>query len=114
MLRLTIDGDDTVYEFDPASITNKEAKQVERFTGQRISHFQDRDLIASDADNVTMLVWLARRRNGEADLKLEDVEFRMSDVSVEDADDPTDEPVAGDPPVPTVPPVESGDGSEPG
>jgi hypothetical protein len=112
LLRLTV-GDDT-YEFDPADMTNKEAKQVELFSGQRISHFQNRDLVASDADNVTMLVWLARRRNGEPDLKLEDVEFRLTDVSVEDADDPTDKPVPGDAPVPTVPPEESGDGSEPG
>lgn len=112
VLRLTVD--DETYDFDPSDMTNREAKQVERFTGQRISHFQDRELVASDADNMTMLVWLARRRNGETELKLDDVEFRLSAVSIIDLDDPTDLPLPGDAVDPTVPAVESEDGNEPG
>lgn len=94
------------YKVDPAKLSNKEGKAIEVFTGQRISVFQNTELSTSDVDHMTVLVWLALRRNGQPDIALEDVDFDMGATSVEDLDDPTDSPAPGslplDPPDLTV------------
>jgi hypothetical protein len=95
-------GDD-VLAYDPAKLTNKDARELERFTGQRMSVFMDAELSVSDADHVTALVWLARRQNGESTLMPADVEFPFASTWVEEVPDPTDAAAPGAAVVPTVP-----------
>jgi hypothetical protein len=100
MLIVTVEGH-TFPAFEEGSLSNKEGKAIERFSGQRISVFQDAELSTSDIDHATVLVWLCRRRNGEPDLLLDDVDFDLSKVTVERTDDPTEQPAPGQPADPT-------------
>jgi len=95
-------GDD-VLAYDPAKLTNKDARELERFTGQRMSVFMDSELSVSDADHVTALVWLARRQAGESALLPADVEFPFASTWIEEVADPTDATAPGAAVVPTVP-----------
>lgn len=108
MLKITVEG--TSYDFDPSKMTNKEAKAIERFSGQRISTFQDSDMTTSDADQMTAIVWMCRTRAGEKDLAIDDVEFDMGSLEVVNLDDPTDVKLPDDPVDPTVLPVPSESG----
>ena len=103
MAELLIHVGDDVLAYDPAKLTNKDARELERFTGQRMSVFMDSELSVSDADHVTALVWLARRQAGESALLPADVEFPFASTWIEEVADPTDATAPGAAVVPTVP-----------
>jgi hypothetical protein len=97
---------DEVLDYDPALLDVKQVDVVESFTGQRFSVFSDADLSTSEAKNLIVLVWLCRQQAGETDLKIGDVNFPWLSTWIEIVEDPTDQPVDGDEPVPTVPATE--------
>lgn len=90
MADLIVHVGDEQWTYDAAMLTNKDVRELEKFTGQRFSDFMDSELSVSDADHLTALVWLARRQSGEPVLKLDDVDFPFAATWVETVDDPTE------------------------
>lgn len=86
------------YEFDDDRLLNTEAIALKKATGFNVRQFWE---AFNDADPVawTGMVWLARRRAGEPDLRFSDVEFDLATLNetlvAESEDEPGD---AGDPP----------------
>lgn len=111
MIDIVIDGDAAkTHRLDYSILTNKESRDIERFTGMFIDDFQDATVKKSPTDFATVLVWLALNRSGNAALALEDVSFNMNTTSISAELDPTEEPspdaavpLVADPTQPPVP-----------
>lgn len=78
-----------------------EARAIQRVTGFTVQEFFEA-LEKSDAEAITALVWIARKRYGEANLRFDDVD---GDLATFDVIGPEDEEVAdegkGEPSAPT-------------
>ena len=97
MLKVSVNG--ATHEFDPESITNKEAMALERATGMTFGEWAEA-LKARSALAMTGMVWLIERRV-LPQLKFSEVEFELAHVDVDDLTaveggaavvDPTSEP----------------------
>lgn len=105
MLRFTIDG--TKYEFDDQRLLNIEAIALQKTVGFKAPEWFE-GIQAFDAEAVTGLVWLAKRRAGE-DVRFTDIVFDLSEfVDTFESDKPADagdqvDDAAGGEPDPTTP-----------
>lgn len=84
MLRLIVDGQ--TYSFDDARMLNIEAIALKKATGLNPQELWQ-GISAFDAEAITALVWLARRRTGERDLRYTAVEFDLGGMDMEEIDD---------------------------
>src|SRR6266498_3516178 len=84
MLRLTVEGQ--TYQFDDGRMLNTEAialKKAAKLGAQELWQ----GVTAFDAEALTALVWLARRRAGETDLRYSAVEFDLGTLDMAELDD---------------------------
>jgi hypothetical protein len=93
-VRVTVEG--TVYEWGSRRLLNTEAILIKRKLGMNVNDWYAA-IKDSDPEAVTCMVWLARRRAGEPELRYDDVEFDLGDIQI----DNTEEDLA-DAPDPTV------------
>lgn len=77
-------GEDA-YPFDLDELRNDEADALERLAGCSITEFTKR-LRGGYSSAMTQFVWLMKRRD-DPSIKVSDIRFRLSDVSVQYADD---------------------------
>lgn len=91
------------FEFDPNSVTNREAMALEKATGMTFGQWSDA-LVAGSALAMTGVLWLIQRRV-LPQLKFSEVEFPIAGIDVEDLTaveedaaptGPTDEVESGD------------------
>lgn len=82
-MKLTIDGQE--YDFDPDSLTNKDAAAIEKATGSTFNAWIDA-LNSGSITALTALVWTIQKRTNPA-LRIDDVEFRLADVAPEEETD---------------------------
>ncbi|MBI1757975.1 MAG: hypothetical protein HYR62_01885 [Actinobacteria bacterium] len=74
MLRITLG--EKVLDFDDNRLLNTEAIALRKVSGLTVDEFLH-GISEFDPVALTVLVWLARRRAGESDLRFSDVEFDM-------------------------------------
>jgi hypothetical protein len=74
MLRITLG--EQVLDFDDNRLLNTEAIALRKVSGLTVDEFL-RGISEFEPVALTVLVWLARRRAGETDLRFSDVEFDM-------------------------------------
>lgn len=75
-------------EFDEEKVTNREAALIKGVCGRRFIPFLQ-GLGEFDEECMTALVWFLRRKNGEPDLRVEDVEFALLSLDVSPVERPT-------------------------
>src|SRR5947199_5118912 len=96
-LFFTIDG--TEYEFDQNKLALSESIAVKKVTGLTVKTFQE-GLGEMDPEALQAMVWLAKRRAGEA-VRLQDIEFDVVAFSKslrnEDAPGEQTDPLSGQP-----------------
>lgn len=88
---VTIEG--KRYEFDHTKLRLSELKVLKQKTGLTLGTFTPA-LAAYDPDALGFMVWLLRRRSGD-EVEFEDVDFDLSDITVEDPPDPTSGATSG-------------------
>lgn len=71
---------DKQWAFNASEFSNRDAMDVEKFTGMDYFDWQRAPLTHHLAN--TALVWIVRRRHGEADLQFADVEYAVDDFEV--------------------------------
>jgi hypothetical protein len=123
---LRVKFDDQALQFDDDRMLNTEAIALKKVTGLTLDQIID-GLNSRDPEAQTAMVWLARRRHGETDLRLSQVEFDVRTFDIDLVDDDgrvywirksdgervyEDGEDAG-PADPTTPPAPSSAGSEP-
>jgi hypothetical protein len=69
------------YQFDASEFSNKEGMAIEAATGMSWQEFIDGG--ASSTLAKTALVWMVRKRNGEPNLRFDEVDFAMKDFGIE-------------------------------
>jgi hypothetical protein len=79
LLRLSVDGQS--YDYDPNSLTMREALDLEKASGLTVPEFTD-GLSKGRALSMVTLFWLARRRNGEEKLKFSDVDGVLASITI--------------------------------
>lgn len=72
------------YEFDGLMLA--EARAIQKTTGMTIAQWEDA-LSAGDANAITALIWIARKRNGEPTLRFDDVDGDIRTFAPLDDDD---------------------------
>jgi hypothetical protein len=87
MLEITID--DKVYKFDQNRLMNTEIKAIQKMFGVSLAEFAQID--RGNVDAIDALVWLVRTRDGEKDLKPEDIVYNMAGIDFRDLDAPAKE-----------------------
>lgn len=94
-LFFTLDGAE--YEFDQNKLALGEAIAVKKSSGLTVKAFQE-GLVEMDPEALQAMVWLARRRAGEA-VRLQDVEFDVvafaQSLRVEDPQGDASDPPSG-------------------
>lgn len=86
-MKIVVDG--TTFDHDPGLFMAREARLVQRATGMTPDAF-NKGLEKDDPEAVTALVWILRRRAGEADLEFDDVDFNLAGIQfLADEPDPT-------------------------
>lgn len=99
MLIIKVDGES--YDYDDERLMNTEAKAIQGWTGMRLKAWSEA-CDEGDADALTALVWLVRKRSGRyPDLRFADVEFNMASFEVIDPDAAEDDEADPAAPVPT-------------
>lgn len=89
MQKITVEG--KTYEYDESKLLLSEAEALEDYLDCNVD---DIDAIVSQAPTdresrrrrwraIRSIVWLARRRDGETDLKIDDVDFDFSTLQIE-------------------------------
>lgn len=90
-MKLTVNGES--HDFDPASITNREAMAIEKVTGMTFGQWSDalkeRSVLA-----MTAMVWVVQRRSQPA-LRFSDVDFALGALTVATDDVAETEQVPG-------------------
>jgi hypothetical protein len=86
LLEITIEG--KAYKFDPSKLMNTEIRGIQKLFGLKVSDFQKIDL--TDIDVSDAIVWLIRTRDGEVDLKPEDIVYDFASLQVRDLDAPAE------------------------
>lgn len=84
MLRLTVDGE--TYQVDDGRMLNTEAIALKKATGLAVQELWQ-GVTDFDAEALTALVWLARRRAGEMALRYTAVEFDLGQIDMAEVDD---------------------------
>lgn len=95
MMRFTVDGEK--FEFNEKKLRNTEAIALQKVTGMKVVEFYDA-LSESDANAVTALVWLVKRRAGD-EVRFTELDFDLFEVMGSLESDPDDAPgeVEGEP-----------------
>lgn len=73
---------DNRFDYDINAWTNKDAMAIESATGSKWGEWLD-SLSTTNVLSMTALVWMVRRKNGESELRFNDVEFSMLTIAVE-------------------------------
>ncbi|MFJ9114482.1 hypothetical protein ACIRJO_02920 [Streptomyces sp. NPDC102394] len=109
MLKLTVEG--VVYEYDDGRLLLAEAREVKTFTGMSVPRWSA-GIDEADVDAIQMLIYLAKKRNGET-LRFSDLEsidfadIELDRVDEEDqAEENTEAEGAGEQPEAVVQPVD--------
>lgn len=84
-------GEQEYETVDEDQLTLKEAVLVKQATGLGYATFY-LALQSDDPEALRAMVWLVRRRRGERDVTLDDVDFKLSDLHVEREEEPDEEP----------------------
>jgi hypothetical protein len=99
-MRVIVEG--TTYEWGHKKFLNTESILLKRKLGLTAKEWYQA-VVDEDGEAITALVWFVRRRNGEPDLKFEDVVFDLGDAKIENDEDDLSE--APDPTVTATPPA---------
>lgn len=85
-MKLSVEGCE--YDYDPASLTNKEAMAIEGALGVTFKQWSEQ-LTAGSVSALTALVWTVQKRDEPA-LRFDAVDFAFAELEIEDeAPDPT-------------------------
>lgn len=80
-MKITVEGQ--AYEWDEESAENTDIIAIEDATGLTVAEWSEA-LARGSMRAVTALVWMLRRNNGEPDLALTDVRFRVGSIAIDD------------------------------
>lgn len=84
-MKFKLDGQE--HDLDMTVLMAREARMIKDATALTIVEWGEA-LDKGDPDALIALVWLARRRNGEPDLKFADVDFNLTSFEVVEEETP--------------------------
>lgn len=88
--------DDKVYEFDESRLLVREARELKHYTGMGLKQFGE-GLQGGDADAIVGMLYLARRRAGEAVQWSDFDEYNIADLEmIEDEEEKDEAPAVVD------------------